>query len=266
MLMPEIKDVDKSGRLSILHRKTLKMDYTNVNKRDNDIFNLGTRISHKNIDKQQVEKNVESKLRVIKFLNQDTSPYFFGQKNASFYPSHLKSQVSIGRTDLNKSISCFQRNTDKPNNINSDYIFNINTVEKKRLDFESENKSRNNTEVINKVNKIKLDENKLNISVDGKNEKKNLLNQFHNYESAVSRGKKNKLVSKSFIDKREDRNEFLNQSNDKDNSVLHGENEYRLYDRAKKKIKENEKTFNDKLKNFINKPKIKNIMYKFFLI
>ena len=72
MLMPEQKDVDKSGRLSILNRygKKLKMDYNeHKNLRDHDIFNVTSRITRKSIDKGEVERNVEQKIRVIKKYN-----------------------------------------------------------------------------------------------------------------------------------------------------------------------------------------------------
>jgi hypothetical protein len=70
MLMPELKEVDKSGRLSILNRKTIKMDYEgHRNKREYDIFNISSRINFKNIDRQEVEKNVEAKLRVTDLLH-----------------------------------------------------------------------------------------------------------------------------------------------------------------------------------------------------
>ena len=65
--MPELKEVDKVGRLSILqrNRKTLKMDYEDhKNKKDSDIFDVQSRLKNKNFDKHKVEKNVEAKLRV----------------------------------------------------------------------------------------------------------------------------------------------------------------------------------------------------------
>ena len=63
--MTDQKESDKSSRLSILNRKTIKLDFLeNKNKKDNNIFNLTDRMIHKNIDKNQVEKNVEAKLRV----------------------------------------------------------------------------------------------------------------------------------------------------------------------------------------------------------
>lgn len=65
MQMTDQKESDKSSRLSILNRKTIKLDFLeNKNKKDNNIFNLTDRMIHKNIDKNQVEKNVEAKLRV----------------------------------------------------------------------------------------------------------------------------------------------------------------------------------------------------------
>ena len=66
MSITDIKQIDRSTRSNILHRKTLKMDYSDHNnKRDNDIFGLNDRISRKNFDRNQVENNIEDKMRVI---------------------------------------------------------------------------------------------------------------------------------------------------------------------------------------------------------
>lgn len=68
--MAENKEVNTISRLSILNRKTIKTDFLdNKNKKDNNIFNLTDRMIHKNIDKKQVEKNVEARIRVIILIN-----------------------------------------------------------------------------------------------------------------------------------------------------------------------------------------------------
>jgi hypothetical protein len=65
MSITEIGEKEKITRLNILHRRTMKMDYSeHKNKRDNDIFGLNDRLSRKNFDRNQVEKNIDARMRV----------------------------------------------------------------------------------------------------------------------------------------------------------------------------------------------------------
>jgi hypothetical protein len=65
MSISDIGEKEKITRLNILHRRTLKMDYSDhKHKNDNDIFGLKDRLSRKNFDRNQVEKNIDAKMRV----------------------------------------------------------------------------------------------------------------------------------------------------------------------------------------------------------
>ena len=83
------KEFTANGKMSILKRRPLKMDFqNNLHKNDNDIFEMKKRTIETN-HKQLKDDKVDKRIR-------ETSPYLNGKRNSKFTPPHVKSNVVFG--------------------------------------------------------------------------------------------------------------------------------------------------------------------------